>query len=136
VLALIARRQPEPRGIAATTHPIDPRLPGLAIVIADGRQSGIIAKILAGADTGTLIRPAASVASVPSPIEAVRGRTSIVIGGIGVIDPPVSPGSCTGIVSGATEIPNAPMTTLLNASEGLRAIMSFNDIGDAVADAL
>jgi len=32
---------------------------GATVVIADGRQSGIIGKILAGADTGTLIRPAA-----------------------------------------------------------------------------
>ncbi len=32
---------------------------GAAVVIADGRQSGIIGKILAGADTGTLIQPAA-----------------------------------------------------------------------------
>ncbi|MDD5677414.1 MAG: glutamate 5-kinase [Kiritimatiellae bacterium] len=32
---------------------------GAAVVIADGRRSGIIGKILAGADMGTLIRPAA-----------------------------------------------------------------------------
>jgi glutamate 5-kinase len=32
---------------------------GAAVVIADGRQSGIIGKILAGENTGTLIRPAA-----------------------------------------------------------------------------
>jgi len=32
---------------------------GAAVVIADGRQSGIIGKILAGEDTGTLIQPTA-----------------------------------------------------------------------------
>ncbi|MFH1477538.1 MAG: glutamate 5-kinase [Verrucomicrobiota bacterium] len=32
---------------------------GAAVVIADGRRSGIIGKIMAGDDTGTLIRPAA-----------------------------------------------------------------------------
>ena len=32
---------------------------GAAVIIADGRQSGIIGKILAGEDTGTLIRPTA-----------------------------------------------------------------------------
>lgn len=32
---------------------------GAAVIIADGRQSGIIGKIMAGADTGTLICPAA-----------------------------------------------------------------------------
>jgi glutamate 5-kinase len=46
---------------------------GAAVVIADGRQHGIIGKIVAGEDTGTLIRPATDLCA-----ESLTGRKRLI----------------------------------------------------------